>query len=84
MAHLVYALTGAGEWDVHRAGCADVTRNANRLHYQQEPEPFDAATEAEVYDAILDDEMRELGYDENQVRILPCVEKALREEGAPR
>jgi hypothetical protein len=76
MARLVYALTGSGDWDVHRADCADASRAKRRLHYQQEPVPFEATTDEDVYNEILDEEVRELGYDEHNVRILPCVGKA--------
>jgi hypothetical protein len=78
MARLVYALTGRGSWDLHRAGCADVTRAVGRRDYADAPTEFDASSEAQARRVACDEECQELGYDpDTDVRVFPCVLAAL-------
>lgn len=78
MAKLVYALTGQGTWDVHRAGCADVIRAKAQRHYAETPNEFDADTEAQARRIVCDEECQELGYDPDiHVTVFPCATKVL-------
>lgn len=78
MAKLIYALTGQGAWDVHRAGCADVTRAIGRRQYQAAPHEFEADTVAQARRVACDEECQELGYDPDiDVTVFPCAVAAL-------
>lgn len=78
-ARLVYALTGQGNWHVHRAGCADVARAVNRLDYQQKPIEFDATSEEDARAYVVDPETEELGYSpDDDVQVFPCAITALK------
>jgi hypothetical protein len=77
---LVYALAAQGTWHVHRAGCADVARSVRRLDYQQDPIEFEAGSEREAREYVVDPETEELGYSpDDDVQVFPCALVAFRQ-----
>ncbi len=55
---------------IHRQGCRDIDRDANN-HGGHVSDPFPSVAAALA--DYIDDEMREMGYDESCVRVLPCT-----------
>ena len=56
---------------VHRHGCKDIERDA-RHHGSSIYGPYETVQAA--LDAYLDDEMIEMGYSRDDVRVFPCCE----------
>lgn len=71
MAKLVFILTG-DDWEVHKAGCQDVTRKVER-HQCELPNEFEADSREEVFAHVIDQEMRDMGYNRYHCRIFPCT-----------
>lgn len=87
-AKLVYALTVHGVWHVHRAGCIDARWAARHGEYQEKPVLFPALTHEDVFNEVIDPEMRELGYSEHDMDVHSCVDAELervtrRNDGEP-
>jgi hypothetical protein len=63
---------------VHAAGCSDIERNEKRRWGANVSiVESNVTTEIEIAGLALDEELREMGYDDSHVRVFPCC-KAVR------
>jgi len=64
---------------LHRAGCADIERDRER--HGSNLQAFEAENLAAALEVVIDDELREMGYDHDSVRVYPCVTRTEPKEG---
>jgi hypothetical protein len=58
---------------LHRAGCADIKRDAER--HGSNLQDIEAEDVTAALDVMVDDELTEMGYTHNDVRVYPCTDK---------
>ena len=61
-----------GTWHVHKMGRKDLARE--RKEANNVWEPFEAEDARDAVNRILDKELREMGWSENDVTVYPCAE----------
>jgi hypothetical protein len=69
---LTYSLSKEHMWSIHRDGCKDIKRDAN------EHSAYITYVEGNINDAmnsVLDEEVREMGWTEDAVKIHNCCKK---------
>lgn len=59
-------------WEIHQAGCADIAKTVKR--YQAKARTLAATTLREALDEVVDGELRDMGYGDNDVHVFPCVQ----------
>lgn len=71
MPRYAIVLTTHADWEVHRAGCSDVER-MQRRYQTNAVDVVETETPEAAVALWLDDELRDMGYDESAFRIMPC------------
>jgi hypothetical protein len=67
-------------WSLHAAGCADIKQELKGVRTDSGwPAEMGATFEAkdlkEALDYVVDEELREMGWDNNAVKVNPCCKK---------
>lgn len=58
-------------WRLHRAGCADVAKDA--MIDRANVTTIEAASAKEAAEAFIDEELAEMGYDTSHIKIIACA-----------
>jgi len=81
------------QWVLHAAGCADIARELKGQKTDSgfpaiDPTPVEAENAEQACEQWIDEELREMGWDVDAIRVCPCChkhtfDKAVKEAGLP-
>jgi excisionase family DNA binding protein len=81
--YLVYNPSKEYQWSLHKADCTDIKQELKGIRTDsgfpaQMGETFEATNLNEALDYIIDDDIKEMGYNHNAVRVAPCCKEGTR------